>query len=208
MALVIHLLIGLLVGLLGFLPVGMTNMTVADVAAHKGFAASMRIGLGAAFVGVLQALISLQSSHVLMSHNNFENTLTLVSVPILIGVGVFYLLRDSSLKSGVTLPIKTPRLSGIARGMFIGTINVVAIPYWMFYGTYLSGNAAIHLDDISAVIFMSVGGGIGMMLAFTLYAYIAIYAVERTSMIEKYSSKAVSLVMFGLGAIQIVRVLN
>lgn len=208
MTLVIHLAIGIMIGFLGFLPIGMTNMSVADSAARKGFYPALRIGLGASFVGILQALISLQSSSVLMSYSNFENTLTWISVPILIGVGIFYLMRDSSLRFGVTVPLKTPRLSGIAKGMFISTMNVIAIPYWMFYGTYLSGNAAIHVDDITAVIFMSVGGGIGMMLAFFLYAYIAVYARERTSIMEKYSSRAVSMVMFGLGAVQIFRVLT
>ena len=208
MTLAIHLTIGVLIGLLGFLPVGMTNMAVADAAARKGLSPALRIGLGASVIGVLQALISLQSSNVLMNNTNLESTLTWVSVPILVGVGIFYLMRDSSIKIGVNIPVKAPRLEGISLGMFIGTMNIIAIPYWMFYGTYLSGNAAVHLEEISMVVAMSVGGGIGMMVAFAAYAYFALYARERTALFERYSSKAVSFVMFGLGAVQIFRIIS
>lgn len=208
MTLAIHFLIGMLVGLLGFLPVGMTNMAVADAAARKGFSPALRVGIGASFVGMLQALVSLQSSHVIMANASLENALTWASIPILIAVGLFYLTRDSGVNLGVSIPVKTPRLNGVALGMFISTLNIVAIPYWMFYGTYLSGNAAIQLDSITSVIVMSLGGGTGMLMAFVTYAYVAIYARSRTAFLEKYSSMAISFMMFGLGAVQLVRIIT
>ncbi len=183
-------------------------MAVADTAARKGFYPALKIGIGASLVGFLQALVSLQSSHVIMANASLENILTWASVPILMGVGLFYLSRDSGVNLGVSIPVKTPRLNGIALGMFISTLNIVAIPYWMFYGTYLSGNAAIQLDSITAVIAMSFGGGTGMLIAFVTYAYIAIYARSRTSFLEKYSSMAISIMMFGLGAVQLVRIIT
>ena len=82
MSLAIHLMIGIIVGLLGFLPVGMTNMAVADTSVRKGLSPAIKIGLGASLVGILQALVSLQSSSVIMSNTNLENTLTWASVQI------------------------------------------------------------------------------------------------------------------------------
>jgi hypothetical protein len=207
MGLAVHFLIGTLVGLLGFLPVGMTNMVVADTASRKGFSPAFRIGIGASLVGILQAIISLQSSNAIMANSNLEQALTWASVPVLVAAGLFYLLRDRSIMPDISIPVRVPRLGGIAHGMFLSTINIIAIPYWMFYGTYLSGNAAIHLNEIGDVIAMSVGGGIGMLLAFSAYIYIALYTRERATFLEKYSSKAISFIMFGLGTLQLARIL-
>lgn len=208
MALAIHFLIGALVGLLGFLPVGMTNMAIADTAARKGFSPALKIGIGASIVGTLQALVSLQSSNVIMANAPLENAMTWASVPVLAGFGLFYLTRDSGVNLGVSLQIKTPRLNGLTRGMLISIMNIIAIPYWMFYGTYLTGNFAIDLDNIGSVIAMSVGGGTGMLAAFVIYAYAGVYATSHSSLIERYSSRAISFVMFGLGAVQLVRIIT
>lgn len=200
-----HILSGIVVGFIGFLPIGMINLTVADSAVREGFGNALQVALGASVIGFLQALVSVECSSYIMMNPDIERILNWASIPVLIGSGFYFLYgkRDKT-----TSELKKRSSRGIVKGMIVSTMNVIAIPYWLFYSVYLAGTGLIDLSTNLLIVLMSLGGGIGMFLAFYLYAYLGVFAKKKVNMFKQNTNKAISVVMFLLGAIQIYRVLS
>ena len=204
MQFITHIMLGIILSFGGFLPIGMTNVTVADSAIKHGFQSALTVAMGAALIGIGQAFISLYCSAYIMSHPTVEELLTWVSIPFLIGIGIYY-YRQRNAKATVAMH-KSPG-QGFVKGALVGIMNVIAIPFYFFYASFFSSLGLVQLDNINLIVLFSIGAGIGMLIALMLYARIGMYADKKISTLQTYSTSIIAVIMFGLGFLQIVRVL-
>ncbi len=198
-----QIVLGAVLGFIGFLPIGMINLNVADTALKQGMREAMAMAFGASVIGFFQALASLFFAGVIMTRPEIEIYLNWISVPILIGAGLFFLYGPKPKGA----PEQTPgmRNQRFLKGALLSTMNVVAIPFWVFYATYLSTMHLISVDDNLLISLFSLGGGLGMLAVFYLYARLGKYADQKLAALTRYSSTAIAIVMFVLATIQIIR---
>ena len=200
----IHIMLGIVVSFGGFLPIGMTNVAVADSAIKHGFQRALTVAMGAAMIGIAQAFISLYCSSYIMTHPSVEEVLTWVSIPFLLGIGVyFYRQRHAQ----PTMAMHKSPGHGFMKGALVSVMNVLAIPFYFFYASFFSSLGLVQLDDTTLIVLFSIGAGIGMLIALMLYARLGMYADKKISRLQTYSTSIIAVVMFGLGVLQVVRVL-
>lgn len=204
MLVVTHIVLGVIVSFGGFLPIGMTNVAVADSAIKSGFQRALTVASGAALIGVVQAFLSLYCSSYIMTHPDLENILTWVSIPFLLGIGIYY-YRQKYAKA-TTAMHKSPG-HGFMKGALVSLMNLISIPFYFFYASLFSSMGLIQLDSTILVLMFSIGAGIGMLIALMLYARIGLYADKKIVKLQTYSTSIIAVIMFGLGILQMVRVL-
>lgn len=204
MMILLHIVSGIVVGFIGFLPIGMINLNVADTAIKQGIREALAMSLGASLIGFLQALVSIFFASVIMAKPEIETYLNWISIPVLIGAGLYFLFGPKPKGASE----QTPKLRNqrFIKGALLSTMNVVAIPFWVFYATYLSSMHIINIDARVYTILFALGGSIGMMIVFVLYARLGRYAEQKLAALTRHSAKAIAGVMFLLAIIQIVRV--
>jgi threonine/homoserine/homoserine lactone efflux protein len=204
MQVVTHIMLGVIVSFGGFLPIGMTNVAVADSAIKYGIQRALTVAMGAVSIGIVQAFISLYCSGYIMTHPKIEEALTWISIPFLIGIGIYYYRQRNA---HVTSEMHKSREHGFAKGALVSTMNVLAIPFYFFYASFFSSLDLIELNSVTLILVFSLGAGLGMLLALMLYARLGMYADKKITRLQTYSTTIISVVMFGLGLLQVIRVI-
>ncbi len=96
---------------------------------------------------------------------------------------------------------------GFLKGALISILNILAILFYFFYASFFSSLGLVELNSTALILSFSAGAGIGMLLALMLYARLGMYADKKISKLRIYSTSIIAVVMFGLGAFQMVKVL-
>jgi len=204
MAILIHILLGIVLSFIGSIPFGTINVTVIETAILKGFRVAAWVVIGAAIIEFIQACVALLFSHFISQNPLTENILFWISIPIFIGLGIYYLRQKPSTRTPEELHGYAGG-RGFLKGVIVSSLNVLAIPYWIFYGAYLSSLGWIDLEDRSMILVFSSGVLIGTITILLVYARLGIYAKARFSKLTTYISPAVGYFFFALALIQIVR---
>ncbi|MDX1908748.1 MAG: LysE family transporter [Bacteroidia bacterium] len=192
---------GLGLSIVGTLPLGMINLTVANTSIHKGIRTALLVALGASLVETLQVLASVVFAENFTRDPAINQTLAVVAIPVFWGLGIYFLLAPAT-PPGSSRKIN---IQGVALGALITLLNLLAYPYWIFYSSYLRMNGWLLPDPVSLSLFVA-GTGIGTFAALALYAQLAQMVATRASSISKVTHRLMALVCILLGIRQIVEV--
>jgi len=199
----IHFGLGYLLSLIGSLPLGMINMTVADEAINKGFRAAMIIAFGAAIIEFLQAFVALKFTYFFTDNPTVDFVIQWGVIPVFVLLGVYYLFKKTSPKNSKKTKESN---SGFLKGMMLSSLNMLAIPYWVFYGTYLGSEGLVQHGDFYIVVF-ALGVMMGGLTLFTAYAKLGVFLVERMDKIRFYTNRIIGILFLTLGILQLLRLL-
>jgi len=204
MAIFIHVLLGVLLSFIGSIPFGTINVTVIETAVLKGFRVATWVVIGAALIEFVQAIIALTFTQLLTRNPLTEQILFWISIPIFIGLGIYYIRQKNTEKEPDAIHGYAGG-RGFLKGVIISSLNVLAIPYWIFYGTYLSSIGWVNLEDRWMILVFSTGVLIGTVTILLIYARLGLYAKTRFAKVTTYIAPAVGWFFFVLAGIQIVR---
>ncbi len=203
MRVLIHVLLGMVLSFIGSIPFGSINVTVIESAIARSFRTAMWVGLGAASIEFIQAGIALLFSKLITANPLTQQILFWISIPIFIGLGIYFLKKKN--------PEDTEQIHGYShgrgflKGVIISSLNVLAIPYWIFYGTYLTSIGWIDPSKTFNIIVFSLGVFLGTSLILTTYARLGIYAKSKFNKITHYIAPGVGYFFFLLALLQIIR---
>ncbi len=202
MSILIHVLLGIVLSILGSIPFGTINVTVIESAISHGFRTALWVIFGAALIEFIQAAVALKFSGFITQHPLTEQILFWVSIPIFIGLGIFYLRQKKTEEKDVH---GYDRSRGFLKGVIVSSLNVLAIPYWIFYGTYLTTIKLIDTGYNSNILYFSFGVFTGTVLILMIFAKLGLYAKAKFNKLTHYIAPAVGYFFFLLALIQIVR---
>ena len=168
----------------------------------RGTRVAISMAVGAAIVEFFQAYIALTFYNILTHNEEIENTIILISIPVFLLVGVYYLLK----KNHVTLkPIaRAANVIGAAKGFALSSVNLMAIPYFVFIGGYLASSNHISLKPELIAAF-SAGVVFGSFVTFFIYANLGVVIKRKSEKMSQYASKIVGLIFIAIAISQAVR---
>lgn len=202
MSFALHIGLGYLLNFLTSIPFGTINMTVAETAVKKSKKIAVWFALGAALVQIAQIFISLKFSTILNRNEQYSQNFIYASIPILLGLSLFFLLKkDKPVKNETSSADST---KGFFRGMFISSLNMVNIPFYVFIGGYLASAKWFHLDDTHILLF-SIGTFFGGLTVFLLYIKLGIWIRKKSGTISKHASRIVGGLLMALAIWQTIR---
>jgi len=192
-------LIALILSFVGSIPLGVITMSVADAAMHRGMKSALLVGLGAVLVEFVQSFVAVKFAHLLVDNMELTRQFQVIAMMVFFSLSIYYLFIA---KVSATNPQAAKKdRPDFAIGAGISLLNVMVFPYWIFYGTYLSTEGWLEIDNLQVGLF-SLGVSIGSFMAFVLYAKLALYIVERSNSIVNYTNKFIGLVLLGFGVWQ------
>jgi len=166
-----HFLIGFVITFIGVAPPGIISLTGLKVAVEKGKKAGIQYAAGVMIPDIVQAHIAILGAAYILAHPGLLDWLARAAVVILLTMAyVNYRKAKKGLQnSAVTkFNIRNP----FYYGLFISSINPMAIPFYFVYSSMLKYAGIIRLDQPYASAYIA-GAVLG---AFTLLSIYSIYA--------------------------------
>lgn len=138
MTLFIPFLTGLVAAIVGVLPPGLINMTVAKVRLTDGLKRALIFVLGALLVIAIQTYVSVLCARYISQHQEIVTTLRMIGlvVFVLLTLYFFFFAKKPSIKDN-HIPLKSKR-SRFFMGMLISAINLLPIPYYVVISVTLA----------------------------------------------------------------------
>lgn len=201
-----HFLIGMIVSFIGSIPLGSINVSVLQVTLSRGAKAGMVFAIGATLVELVYSFIAIKFSAFLLSNQDVELYIQLVAIPAFVILSVYSFRKkvDEVEKEDMKVDSSensTSNKSNFFKGIFIGLVNPLQIPFWVAYGTYMLSNEWIKNDGFLLNFFIS-GIICGTFLLLTLVV-VASNALDKKLNLNRFNmDKIIGYVFLGLAIFQ------
>jgi threonine/homoserine/homoserine lactone efflux protein len=185
-----HLIWGLVMTSIGITLPGMINMTTVYISIKRGLRSAIQYNVGASVTIFVQALIALAFATYLGNHPGFLNFMKKAAVVLFFVLGVVFLYQ--ALRTGAAKASKQ-RGHPFLLGVVVANMNVLTIPYFFAFSTFLEANNWLMRNSSARVLF-GTGAMIGSFLLLSAYARFAQYVSGQIQSL----TRNINLIMSGL----------
>jgi threonine/homoserine/homoserine lactone efflux protein len=192
-------LAGMLLSLFGSLPPGLISLSVARTSILRGARPAIVLGLGAAMAEFFQAWIAVVLADWFLAHTSVGQYFQWVAMLVFFSIGG-YLMFFATPPPNVTGPsVSISLYRQFIKGALISAFNLLAIPYWFTYYSWLRMEGWWRDTGIASTLFFSGGVTIGTWLILLLYTWLGREIVNRSERVARMSNKLVGCIFLALG---------
>jgi len=188
---------------IGSLPLGVINLSVAETTVNKGVKPAIWLAIGAALIEFVQAFVAVKFTNLFNDNPGLTQTIQYLAIPLFLGLSIYYFRQQPAVPGHNNQGSDT---GAFFKGVFLSSINLLAVPYWIFYGTYLTGEGYLFRQDFYLLLF-SGGVMLGTFTLLMLYCGLSLMVVNRVQKAAALSYKFLGFVFLGFALFQIVKVL-
>ncbi len=196
-----YLLLGFGLSFIGSLPFGIINMGVARTAIHKGMIRAGFMAAGAVIIEFLQVFVALKFTWLFDNNLSVEKWLKVIAIVVFLIAGVYFMFFAKSKTAIEEENENSKKRHEFFKGIFLSTINVMAIPYWIFYGSFLSANG-IPLDENLYVLLFAAGTVFGTFSLLMCYALLGYRILKQHQKITRWVNRFIGAILLGLALYQ------
>ncbi len=197
---------GMVISLLGALPLGTLNITAMQIAIQENSRNAIQFSLGVALVEICYVRISLNGINWVMENQRLFNILEWCTVVlfVVLAVASFLTARKSRDQKNILLKNKMNRL---LLGLTMSAINPVQIPFWFIWSTYLLSNQLLQSSAWHFNIYTA-GIGIGTLAALALFIFAGKWVVNKLKASHRVINIVVGIIFLVSAVVQLYRVLS
>ncbi len=155
---------------IGSIPPGTLNLTIIQLGLENRLAAALRFAFAAALVEYPYAWVAVKFEKLITSSPVITANLHLIASIVMIVFGIISLWQSSKKPSDVQTESQN---SGFRKGLLLGLLNPLAIPYWIAITAYLKSQGWIDLASVVSLHAYFAGVFAGAFLLLVLFAYLA-----------------------------------
>ncbi|MFQ5448797.1 MAG: LysE family translocator [Saprospiraceae bacterium] len=196
MTILSHLLIGFGLSFIGSLPFGIINMTVAHTAIRKGVSRALWMAFGAVLVEFVQVFIALKFTWLFTGSAGIERIMQAVAAAVFLVAGIYFFFFAKAKPPAEKAETTGRRRHEFGKGVFVSTLNVMAIPYWIFYGAVLTSNDLLDLRNVYVLVFAT-GTALGTFALLVAYALLGARILRKSEQITRWVNKFIGVVLLG-----------
>lgn len=191
--------------LLGVVPPGLVNMSVAKTCVDTSKKAGIQKAFGAASVVFFQALIAIIIAKEILKNPDYKQNLLLVGIFVLAITTVYFFVSAIRNKTKSLTSEPSGGTSQFLKGVFISGINVFPIPYFVVISTLFTPQNQMEFSWGIKFIF-SLSAALGSLTTFLVYVYFFDKIIKENRTFKKYSNYFMAVLMLCLLLITIYRV--
>lgn len=199
-----HLLFGFLMAFIGVTPPGMLNMTALRVKIEKNRKSAFLFASGAATIVIPQALIAVSFTKYFTKHPEVIERLKIGGFFVLLTLSVFFFLQARKKMKAVGTKRKG---NYFFIGMFLSSINMLAIPYYFFFSSFLQDKDLIIMEQPYMSYFVA-GAFLGTFTLFSVYIQFAKIIERRVQFIARNINYVLSILFFVLSILALTSLNN
>ncbi len=190
--------------LLGVVPPGLVNMSVAKTCLKRGKTNGIYMALGASLVVLLQAAIAIMLARYIFD-NTYINSILLRAGFVIFLIMMFYFLVMAQRKRREVEVTPTSGLKSVFKGIIIGALNIFPIPFFVALAAALNVNGDIEYHLLNNTAFV-LAASLGTFTTLYLYALFFAKIEAEGTFFVKYSNYFMAALMLVLLVITIIRI--
>lgn len=132
-----------IISLVGTIPPATINITVMQLSLKRKAKTAYFLALGAALIDDVYGALAVRIQIYLSEQIEFTNFFYLLAAAVLLVLGVFSIRSKTS--SSDVKPIDDVK-KGFAKGVVLGILNPLAMPFWLGVTTFLQVNGLVDLS--------------------------------------------------------------
>ncbi len=202
-----HFLLAYGLSFIGSLPFGMINMATAYTAIQNGMRHALALAIGASAVELVQVFVAIKFSWLFSKNPTIENAFQLIATAVFFAAAIFFIFFAKTKPTVKEPGVYYSKRGDFVKGVLISSLNVMVIPYWIFYGTLLTANDLLIHDNAHVAIF-SIGTMFGTFSLLCLYAVLGNKILRKSEKITGWVNKFIGLLLAGFGLYQIFQLLK
>jgi threonine/homoserine/homoserine lactone efflux protein len=197
---------GLIISLLGALPLGTLNVTAMQISVQENSRNAIKFSLGVALVEIAYVRISLKGMDWVISHQQLFYILEWITVLlfIVLAISSFATAKKSRDQKNILLNNKMNRFY---LGFTMSALNPVQVPFWFIWSTYLLSTGVLHAEEIQFN-FYTAGIGVGTLIGLGIFIFAGKWLVNKLQASHRAINIAVGIIFVISAIIQFYRVVN
>lgn len=195
-----HFIVGMIVSFIGSIPLGSINLSTLQITLEKNTRAGLEFATGATLVELIYSTIAIKFSAFLMQHKHIEIYIHLIAIPAFIGLSIHSFRKKQTVNSSP----KVRNKSNFFKGIIIGLVNPLQIPFWVAYGTYMLSNNWIENNSFLLDFFI-LGIVSGTFLLLSLVVFLSHHLNARLNLSRFNIDKLIGVVFLSLACYQFVK---
>ena len=192
--------------LLGVVPPGLVNMSVAKTCVQRGKKNGIYMAFGASLIVLLQAAISIMLARYIFDNTYINNVLLRAGLVIFL-IMMFYFLVMAQRKRKEVEVTPTSGLKSIFKGMMIGALNIFPIPFFVALAAALNVNGDIEYHLLNNTAFV-LAASLGTFTTLYLYSLFFAKIEADQTYFSKYSNYFMAALMLVLVVITFIRIFS
>ncbi len=162
-------LLSLSFSFIGTIPPGTLNLSIIQLGLDKKITTAWRFGIAASIVEYPYAWLAVKFEDLITSSPVITDNIQLITAIIMLSVGALT-LWSANKPTDLGEKFKS---SGFRRGILLGILNPLALPFWVGTTAYLRGQHWIDLSSTLSLHCYLLGASLGALAVFMLFAYLA-----------------------------------
>jgi threonine/homoserine/homoserine lactone efflux protein len=201
------LALGMLISLLGSLPLGSLNVAAFQIYFKEGLLNAAWFSAGVALVEVLYVRLSLVAMKWVLRNKKLFRALEWVTIALFLFLAVYTFISSSgSHNAEKENAITQINMHRFLLGVFLCAINPVQIPFWFLWSTYLVSTNKLQTRN-DHYNFYCLGIGLGTLAGEALYMFGGEWLVKQIGANQQHINYFVAGVFLVTSIIQLYRVL-
>lgn len=184
----------------GSIPPGTINLTVLQLGLEEKVNIAWRLALAAALVEYPYAWLAVKFEKLITSSPAIQENMHLITAVVMLVFG-FLNLRSAQKPTNFTQKLHA---SGFRRGLMLGILNPLAMPYWIAVTAYVRSQGWIELKDMLALQSYLFGVTLGALALLIVLIYLG-KRVALSFQSNPYIKKIPGFVLLGLGVFALVQ---
>ncbi|WP_121666988.1 LysE family transporter [Mesonia aquimarina] len=191
--------------LLGVLPPGLVNMTVAKTCVQKGKSNGILVALGASLIVFCQACIAILMAKYIFNHPFVRNMLLRAGLVVFVILAIYFFIMARKKKVKKTKVSKHNSAKSFFTGITIALLNVFPIPYFVVISTAFNAKGGYNYSALSVAVF-ALAAALGTFTSLYVYVISFLKIEKHTGHFSKYSNYFMAVLMLILVVITLIRI--
>lgn len=197
---------GLVISLLGTLPLGSLNVAAMQVSVQENYRNAIRFSLGVALVEIIYVRISLQGMNWVVENRHLFRILEWCTVALFIVLAVSSFIAAGKKRNQKNILLNN-KVNRFWLGFSMSAINPVQIPFWFIWSTYLMSNGLLAASSVQFNTY-TVGIGIGTLGGLAFFVFGGKWLVSKLNASQRAINLAVGIIFIVSAGLQLYRVLH
>ncbi|HOX82726.1 MAG TPA: LysE family transporter [Chryseolinea sp.] len=202
MGVILSFVISFAFSFVGTIPPGTLNLSIIQLGLDKKIRTAWRFGIAASIVEYPYAWLAVKFEYLITSSPLITENIQLITAIVMLTVGVLTLWTANK-PSELGEKFKD---SGFRRGILLGILNPLALPFWVGTTAYLRGQHWIDLSTTLNLHAYLLGASLGALAVFMLFAYLAQRIISEFQQGDRVK-KIPGYILLALGSYAFVRYL-
>ena len=198
-------LITFFASLIGVIPPGLVNMTVARTCLERGKQNGVLVAVGASVIVFFQAFIAILLAKYIFNNAYVKNILLRTGAVIFLLLAIYFFVKARQRRTKIKIYRKADTRSFL-KGVIMSLINVLPIPYFCAIAAGLSVSGKMNYDLLRMVIF-AFAASLGTFFTLYFYVFSFLKIEKKTATITKYSNYFMGILMLILVIITLARII-